>query len=200
MLLIAGNLAGSVGGFGEGLREAYFQVASIITTTGFSTVDFTQWPAFSQMVLVLLMFVGGCAGSTAGALKVSRVAILCKDGLTELQRMLRPRSVVHARLDKKTVQPGTIRAVQGFFFQYILLLLLGALLVSLDGFDFTTSFTGTLACLSNVGPGLAQVGPMGSFDIFSPLSKIVLILEMLLGRLEIYPVLLLFHPAAWRAK
>ena len=198
--LIGVNLRGVYGGFAHALRPAYFQVASIITTTGFSTADFTQWPAFSQTVLVLLMFVGGCAGSTAGSLKVSRVAILCKDALTELRRMLRPRSVVHVRLEGKTIQPGTLRAVQGFFFLYMLLLLLGTLLVSLDGFDFTTSFTGTLACLSNVGPGLALVGPMGSFGIFSPLSKIVLILEMLLGRLEIYPILLLFHPAAWSAK
>ncbi len=198
--LIALNLSGLYGGFGHALRYAYFQVASIITTTGFSTADFTQWPAFSQAVLVLLMFVGGCAGSTAGALKVSRIAILCKNALIELRRMLRPRSVVSARLDGKAVQSATLRAVQGFFFLYLLLLLLGTLLVSLDGQDFTTNFTATLACLSNVGPGLSLVGPMGNFDFFSPLSKIVLILEMLLGRLEIYPILLLFHPASWRSK
>lgn len=198
--LITLSLTRSGVGAGHALREAYFQVSSIITTTGFSSADFTQWPAFSQTVLVLLMFVGGCAGSTAGALKVSRIAILCKDALTELRRMLRPRSVVSVRLDRKSVQPGTLRAVQGFFFLYLLLLLLGTLAVSLDGYDFTVNFTATLACLSNVGPGLSLVGPMGSFAIFSPLSKIVLILEMLLGRLEIYPILLLFYPATWKAK
>ena len=197
---IAWNISGLYGGFGHALRYAYFQVASIITTTGFSTADFTQWPAYSQTALFLLMFVGGCAGSTAGALKMSRVAILCKDALAELRRMLRPRSVVQARFEGKTVQPGTLRAVQSYFVLYLLVLLLGTVLVSIDGHDFATNFTGTLACLSNIGPGLSLVGPMGSFDIFSPFSKIVLILEMLLGRLEIYPILLLFHPAAWRAK
>ena len=148
-------------------------------------------------MLVLLMFVGGCAGSTAGALKVSRVAILCKDALTELRRMLRPRSVVQVRFEGKTVQTGTLRAVQGFFFLYMLLLLIGTLIVSLD---FTTSFTATLACLSNVGPGLGPVGPMGGFGFFSAGVKVALIFEMLLGRLELFPILLLFFPATWRAK
>jgi trk system potassium uptake protein TrkH len=200
VVTIALNIGRQAGSFGEALRSAYFQVSSIITTTGFSTADFTQWPAYSQAVLVLLMFVGGCAGSTAGALKVSRVAILCKNAAAELGRMLRPRSVVHVRLEGKVVQPGTLKAVEGFFFSYVLLLLLGTLGLSLDGFDFTTNFTATLACISNVGPGLSLVGPMGNFDIFSPLSKLVLIFEMLLGRLELYPVLLLFVPATWRAK
>ena len=200
VLTIAGNLARAYGGFGQALRYAYFQVASIITTTGFSTADFTEWPAYSQAMLVTLMFIGGCAGSTAGALKVSRVAILVKSAATDLMRMLRPRSIEHVRLDRKVIQPGTIKAVEGYFSLYLLLLLVGTIVVSTDGFDFTTNFTATLACLSNVGPGLAKVGPMGSFAIFSPLSKLVLILEMLLGRLEIYPILLLFVPATWRAK
>ena len=200
VLTIAANLTRVYGSFGEALRYAYFQVSSVITTTGFSTADFAQWPAYSQTMLVLLMFVGGCAGSTAGALKVSRVAILCKDALTELRRMLRPRSVVQVRFESKTVQTGTLRAVQGFFFLYMLLLLIDTLIVSLDGADFTASFTATLACLSNVGPGLGPVGPMGGFGFFSPGVKIVLIFEMLLGRLELYPILLLFFPATWRAK
>ena len=200
VVTIALNLGGAYGSFGQALRYSYFQVASIITTTGFSTADFAQWPSYSQTMLVLLMFVGGCAGSTAGGLKVSRVAILCKDALTELRRMLRPRSVVQVRLEGKTVQSGTLRAVQGYFFLYILLLLAGTLIVSLNHVDFTTSFTATLACLSNVGPGLGPVGPMGGFGFFSPGVKLVLIFEMLLGRLELYPILLLFFPATWRAK
>ena len=114
--------------------------------------------------------------------------------------MLRPRSVVQVRFEGKTVQTGTLRAVQGFFFAYILLLLAGTLIVSLDNVDFTTSFTATLACLSNVGPGLGPVGPMGGFGFFSPGVKVALIFEMLLGRLELYPILLLFLPATWRAK
>ena len=200
VLTIAGNIAQLYGGFGAGLRRAFFQVSSVITTTGFSTADFAQWPVYSQAMLVALMFIGGCAGSTAGALKVSRVVILVKSAATDLMRMLRPRSVEHVRLDRKVVQPGTIKAVEGYFFLYLLLLLAGMVIVSVDGYDFTTSFTATLACLSNVGPGLGLVGPMGNFAIFSPLSKVVLILEMLLGRLEIYPILLLFVPATWRAK
>ena len=197
---IAISIMKQYGGFGHALRYSYFQVASILTTTGFSTADFTQWPAYAQSMLVLLMFIGGCAGSTAGGLKVSRVMLLCKDTLTELRRMLRPRSVEHIRMDGKAVETGTLRAVQGYFFVYLLLLLVGTLIVSLDGMDFTTNFTASLACISNVGPGLALVGPMGSFSVFSPLSKIVLIFEMLLGRLEIYPILLLFFPATWKAK
>lgn len=197
---IAISIMKQYGGFGHALRYSYFQVASILTTTGFSTADFTQWPAYAQSMLVLLMFIGGCAGSTAGGLKVSRVMLLCKDTLTELRRMLRPRSVEHVRMDGKAVETGTLRAVQGYFFVYLLLLLAGTLIVSLDGMDFTTNFTASLACISNVGPGLALVGPMGSFSVFSPLSKIVLIFEMLLGRLEIYPILLLFFPATWKAK
>ena len=200
IVTIAINIRSIYGGTGESLRYAYFQVASIISTTGFSTADFVQWPHYSQTMLVLLMFVGGCAGSTGGGMKVSRVVILFKDGLTELRRMLRPRSVVQVRLEGKTVQPGTLRAVQGFFSMYILLLLLGTLAVSLDGTEFSTSFTATLACLSNIGPGLGPVGPMGGFGFFSPGVKIVLIFEMLLGRLELYPILLLFFPATWRAK
>ncbi len=197
---IAISIMQQYGGFGHALRYSYFQVSSIITTTGFSTADFTQWPAYAQSMLVLLMFIGGCAGSTAGGLKVSRVMLLCKDTLTELRRMLRPRSVEHVRMDGKAVETGTLRAVQGYFFVYLLLLLVGTLIISLDGMDFTTNFTASLACISNVGPGLALVGPMGSFSVFSPLSKIVLIFEMLLGRLEIYPILLLFFPATWKAK
>ena len=200
IVTIAINIRNIYGGAGQSLRYAYFQVASIISTTGFSTADFVQWPHYSQTMLVLLMFVGGCAGSTGGGMKVSRVVILFKDGLTELRRMLRPRSVVQVRLEGKTVQPGTLRAVQGFFSMYILLLLLGTLAVSLDGTEFSTSFTATLACLSNIGPGLGPVGPMGGFGFFSPGVKIVLIFEMLLGRLELYPILLLFFPATWRAK
>ena len=197
---IAISIMKQYGGFGHALRYSFFQVSSILTTTGFSTADFTQWPAYAQSMLVLLMFIGGCAGSTAGGLKISRVMLLCKDTLTELRRMLRPRSVEHIRMDGKAVETGTLRAVQGYFFVYLLLLLVGTLIVSLDGMDFTTNFTASLACISNVGPGLALVGPMGSFSVFSPLSKIVLIFEMLLGRLEIYPILLLFFPATWKAK
>ncbi len=200
IVTIAINIRHIYGGVGESLRYAYFQVASIISTTGFSTADFVQWPHYSQTMLVLLMFIGGCAGSTGGGMKASRVIILIKDALTELRRMLRPRSVVQVRLEGKTVQPGTLRAVQGFFSLYMLLLLLGTLIVSLDGAEFSTSFTATLACLSNIGPGLGPVGPMGGFGFFSPGVKIVLIFEMLLGRLELYPILLLFFPATWRAK
>lgn len=200
VLTIALDLGNRYGGFLDALRYSYFQVASIISTTGFSTADFTIWPQYSQTLLVLLMFIGGCAGSTAGGLKLSRIMILFKTAIVGIKRMLRPRCVEHVRLDGKPVDADTVYKVLSFFFLYILGILLSALIVSIDGLDFTTNFTASLACMSNVGPGLAAVGPMGSYAVFSPLSKIVFILEMLLGRLEIYPILLLFVPSMWKRR
>lgn len=200
VLTIALDLGNRYGGFLDALRYSYFQVASIISTTGFSTADFTLWPQYSQTLLVLLMFIGGCAGSTAGGLKLSRIMILFKTAIVGIKRMLRPRCVEHVRLDGKPVDADTVYKVLSFFFLYILGILLSALIVSIDGLDFTTNFTASLACMSNVGPGLAAVGPMGSYAVFSPLSKIVFILEMLLGRLEIYPILLLFVPSMWKRR
>lgn len=199
-LAIAGSIYKMYGGFATGLRHAFFNVTSIISTAGFGTVDFTAWPAFAQYVLVLLMFCGGCAGGTAGGLKISRVMLLIKSALADIASTLHPREVHCVRLDGKRVEEGTTKAVYCFFFAYLFILLGTGLIISLDGYDFTTSFTAALSCLSNIGPGLALVGPMGNFAIFSSTSKITLIIAMLLGRLEIYPIIILASPLLWRKK
>ena len=200
VITIAFDIRNLYGGVGHALRYSFFQVASIISTTGFATADFNLWPEYSKFLLVLLMFVGGCAGSTAGGLKVSRVILLFKSCTIEVKKMLRPRCVENVRLDGKPVDGQTVYNAMTFFTFYIIILLIAGLIVSLDGLDFTTNFTAALSCLSNVGPGLSLVGPTGSFAIFSPLSKIVLMICMLLGRLEIFPLLLLFVPFTWRWK
>ncbi len=186
--------------FFPALRDAFFQVTSIITTTGFCSTDYNVWPEYSRAMLVVLMFIGGCAGSTAGGLKVSRVMLLAKSCTIEVKKMLRPRCVEEVRLDGKPVDNQTVYNALTYFTFYILIMLLMALIISIDGFDFTTNFTAAASCLSNVGPGLSLIGPLGSFAIFSPLSKIVLMIGMLLGRLEIFPLLLLFVPFTWRWK
>ena len=200
VLTIAVDIRNLYGGVGHALRYSFFQVTSIISTTGFATADFNLWPEYSKFLLVLLMFVGGCAGSTAGGLKVSRVMLLFKSCTIEVKKMLRPRCVENVRLDGKPVDAQTVYNALTYFTFYIIILLIAGLIVSLDGLDFTTNFTAALSCLSNVGPGLSLVGPTGSFAIFSPLSKIVLMICMLLGRLEIFPLLLLFVPFTWRWK
>lgn len=200
VITIAFDIRNLYGGVGHALRYSFFQVTSIISTTGFATADFNLWPEYSKFLLVLLMFVGGCAGSTAGGLKLSRVMLLFKSCTIEVKKMLRPRCVENVRLDGKPVDGQTVYNALTYFTFYIIILLIAGLIVSLDGLDFTTNFTAALSCLSNVGPGLSLVGPTGSFAIFSPLSKIVLMICMLLGRLEIFPLLLLFVPFTWRWK
>ena len=196
VLTIAFDIRNLYGGVGHALRYSFFQVTSIISTTGFATADFNLWPEYSKFLLVLLMFVGG----TAGGLKVSRVMLLFKSCTIEVKKMLRPRCVENVRLDGKPVDGQTVYNALTYFTFYIIIMLIAGLIVSLDGLDFTTNFTAALSCLSNVGPGLSLVGPTGSFAIFSPLSKIVLMICMLLGRLEIFPLLLLFVPFTWRWK
>lgn len=200
VVTIAISISGQYGGFGTALRYSYFQVASIISTTGFATADFNLWPEYAKALLVLLMFIGGCAGGTGGGMKVSRVMILIKSNITDVKRMIRPRCVEQVRLDGKPVDQTTVHKVLTFCSIYFGILLLTTLILSFDGMDFTTNFTASLACLSNIGPGLNAVGPMGSFAVFSPLSKLALIVCMLLGRLEIYPILLLFVPFTWKSK
>ena len=198
-LIIAWNIAGLYGGnFLHALRLAFFQVSSIITTTGYATADFNLWPQLSRMLLVALMFIGGCAGSTGGGLKVVRVQILVRSLMRDIRRTVHPKGVSTVKLDGHSVDEGIISGVQGFFFAYMFLLVLCSLIVSLDGFSFETSVTSVIATLSNVGPGLDLVGPVGSFAMFSPRSKIVLTLCMIIGRLEIFPILMLLSPSAWR--
>ena len=183
---------------GEGIHHVFFTICSIITTTGYSTADFNLWPELSKWILVLLMFMGASAGSTGGGMKVSRILILIKSLGNQIATMLRPRSVHIVRLNKKMVEDSTVRSVHVFCLAYFFILAISALIVSFDNFDGVTTLTSVIACISNIGPGLNMVGPMGNYAAFSDLSKIVLSLDMLFGRLEIFPMLLLFSPAAWR--
>ena len=176
---------------GRPLLDAFFQVASIITTTGFATADFNLWPAYARWLLLALMVVGACAGSTGGGMKVSRLIIMAKAARVEARRMLRPNLVYGVRVAGDSVKERTQQEVFAFAFLYALLLLLGSLLLSLDGFGLATTFSAALACLSNIGPGLGLVGPMGGYAIFSAPAKLLLAALMLLGRLEIWPFLIL---------
>ena len=186
--------------FGIALKDAYFQVSSILTTTGFATVDFNLWPTISKIILITIMFIGGCAGSTGGGIKVSRIVILFKSLKREIQKLLHPNSVSPVKMEGELVESNVVKGVTVYFAFIIVLLFLGTLLVSFDGLDFTSTFTGVIACINNIGPGLNLVGPMGNFDCFSYFSKIVLSILMLVGRLEVYPILILFLPKTWTGK
>lgn len=179
-------------------RHAFFQVGSIITTTGYSTTDFNLFPETARLVLVLLMFIGACSGSTGGGIKVSRILLLLKSVGKELSQNVHPRTVKKLRLEGKTVEHTTVRSVNTFMAAYVFIFFASILVISLDNFDFTTNFTGVAATLNNIGPGLNTVGPMGNFSDFSDLSKYVFCFDMLAGRLEIFPMLILFRPAIWK--
>lgn len=185
-------------GFSSAVRHAFFQVMSITSTAGFATADFNLWPEVSRWVLVLLMFCGACAGSTGGGIKIGRILLMGRAARCEIRRMSRPRTVNRVMVNGKAVDDETLRGSLIFFFLYILMLIVGTLLISVDGFDTTTNFTAVLSCLSNIGPGLGLVGPMGNFAMYSVFSKIVLTAAMLIGRLEIFPILILFSPSLWK--
>ena len=197
---IAADIVHIYGTVGRSLRYAFFQVASIITTTGFATADFNAWPEFSRAILVILMFVGACAGSTGGGVKVARVVILCKTSLGDMRKMLHPNAVTTIRFEGKPLTDRTIRSVHLFLTVYILIFTISVLLLSLDRFDLTTTFTAVAACINNIGPGLEVVGPMGNYAQFSPAAKLLLSFDMLVGRLEIFPMLLLFAPSIWKRR
>ncbi len=196
--IITWNVRQYYGGLGETVRQVLFQVASIITTTGFSTTDFDLWPQLSKTVLLVLMFVGGCAGSTSGGIKVSRLVILNRALRKEISMLIHPRQVKQNRLDGRVLPHETMRSTNVFVTVYCLVTVVSVLLVSLDEFDFTTSFTAVVATLNNIGPGLGGVGPTQNFSIFSNLSKVVLMFDMLAGRLELFPILIMFSPACWK--
>ena len=178
-------------------QQAAFQVGSIITTTGFSTTDFNVWPSASKTILVMLMFVGACAGSTGGGIKVSRLIILFKTIGKELHQYLHPRGVRRVSMDGKPVPHDVVRAINVFMIAYVLILAISTLLIAFDDHDFTTNFTAVVATLNNIGPGLEMVGPTQNFSIFSCEAKLVLIFDMLAGRLELFPLLLLFKKETW---
>lgn len=197
IILIAFN-AGGLNDFFSFIHHAAFQVSSIITTTGYATVNFNSWPMFSKSILIILMFIGGCAGSTAGGIKVSRIVILFKTIGKEMSFMLHKRSVKVLKVNKKKIENDTVRSINVFFVTYMIIFTASFIIISLDNFDFTTSFTAVVATLNNVGPGLEMVGPMGNFSSFSDLSKCVLMFNMLAGRLELFPLLILFSPSTWK--
>ena len=199
--IIAGNTYSLYENFSETLRHSAFQVASIITTTGYSTVDFNLWPQLSKTLVLVLMFSGACAGSTAGGLKISRTIMLFKQIKKELLHMLHPRSVSTVKMEGKKVETTTLNSVCVYFAFYIAIILLVFLLLSLEpNFSIESNFSAAVSCVNNIGPGLDAVGPMSSYAAYSPFSKILLSFAMLFGRLEIYPILFALTPSTWTKK
>ncbi|MDC7286642.1 TrkH family potassium uptake protein [Blautia schinkii] len=198
ILVITFNVRHMFGSIGTALQQASFQVGSIITTTGFATTDFNQWPVVSRTILVMLMFVGACAGSTGGGVKVSRFVILCKTVSKELHIFLHPNAVKKVKMDQKSIPHEVVRSTNIFMIVYVLIFSLSVLLIGFNNFDLTTNFTAVAATLNNIGPGLELVGPTQNFALFSGFSKCVLIFDMLAGRLEIFPLLLLFVKDTWK--
>ena len=184
----------------KAFRYAVFQVASVITTTGFATADYNMWPEFSKCMLLAIMVVGACAGSTGGGMKVSRVLILLKSIKRDLKQIIHPKSVNIVKVNGKKVGEDTVQDAFIYLIAYVGIVIVSILIVSLNNFDFATTFSGVLTTMNNVGPGIAAVGPIENFSAFSPLSKIVFCLDMLIGRLEIFPFLVLFSPDLWRRK
>ena len=182
----------------DNVKHSAFQVASIITTTGYSTVDFNLWPELSKSILVLLMFFGACAGSTGGGIKISRVMIMFKSIIKEVRILAHPKSTLKIKMNGRAVEHETVRAVNVFMMAYIAIFATSLIIISLDNLDFTTNFTAVAATINNIGPGLGAVGPMANFSVYSPLSTFVLICNMLIGRLEIFPLLLLVSPYTWK--
>ena len=198
VLLICLNIYSTYESIGIMIRDVFFSVSSIITTTGFSTVDFGKWPLFSRMIMLLLMFIGGCAGSTAGGLKVSRVSLLFKSAIAEFKRMSQPNRIVVVKHEKKTIEPDTIRSVVNYFLVYLVIFITLVLIISLDFNDFESAFSTIASTFNNIGPGLGQVGPMGGYSGLSNWSKVLLSFVMIAGRLEIFPIIILFSSRTWR--
>ncbi len=192
------QIRGSFASIREAFHHALFQVVSIMTTTGFSSVDFDVWPMLAKVILLFLMVVGGCAGSTAGGIKVSRVMVLFRSLRREISHLTHPRSVKKIRLNGQSVSEETVRSVGSFLIAYVILVMLSVFIVSKENFDFASTFSAVLASVGNIGPGLGVAGPTGNFSSFSDVSKITLIFDMLAGRLEIYPMLVLFYVGTWR--
>lgn len=199
-VLIGANIYPIYRSVGESFRYAVFQVASIMTTTGFATADYNLWPAFSQMILVMLMLVGACAGSTGGGFKVQRLIIIFKNVGKYFKKLLHPKSVSLVTSEDKAMDTDTVHGVHCYLGIYMFLMLASMLLISVDNQDFATTFTSVTACFNNIGPGINKVGPMENFSFFSDFSKCVLSLDMLFGRLECLPMMMLFIPAVWKKK
>ena len=195
---IACNILPAVKTFGSALRQAGFTVTSIISTTGFVTADFDAWPTFSKCIIVALMFVGGMAGSTGGGLKVARIIILFKSAIREIRRAVRPGTVKSIKLDGALIDKATVSTVNSYFILYMVIIGVSTILVSFNNLDFTSTVISVITCINNVGPGLNTVGPTCNFSALSNFTKLVLTADMLIGRLEIFPMLILFSPVAWK--
>ena len=200
VVMVTINISSMYQSFAQTVRNAFFQVVSIITTTGFSTVDFNNWPEFSKMILITLMFIGGCAGSTAGGLKISRIILMFKTVKRDFRRLIHPRSVNTVRFEGKPIDNETVSSLGGYLIIYMILFFVILLFLSFEGLDFITNFTAMAACFNNVGPGLNLVGPLSNFACYSSASKVLLSIAMLLGRLEIFPLLLALSPSTWMKK
>lgn len=196
-LIIAVNIYPLYGSVADAIRLSAFQVSSLVTTTGYATADFNLWPQLSKAVLFLLMFAGGCMGSTAGGLKMSRIVVLAQSVRNELRHALRPRAVSSVRLNGRRLDPQEVKSVHSYFAIYITVVIAVFLLISFEPFGFETNLSAAVSCVNNIGPGFDLVGPAASYADYSGFSKLVLSLAMLLGRLEIFPMLLLFSPKLW---
>lgn len=194
------NILSSCANAFDALTKSAFQVSSIISSTGFSTADFDLWPETSRTILVMLMFIGACAGSTGGGIKVSRFVIMIKTVLKELRSYIHPKSIQKINMDDKPVPHEVVRSVNVYMVTFIVLFTSSLLILSLNGKDLITNFTAVATTINNIGPGLNLVGPTQNFSLFSPFSKFVLMFDMLAGRLELFPLLILFHPSVWRDK
>lgn len=199
-LLVFLNILPMYESAGAALKDAVFQVTSIVSTSGFSTTDYNLWPSFSRTILVLLMFVGGCSGSTAGSIKCGRLLLMFRCARRSILRLSHPRAVKVVKLDGKIMDEDRLNTIFAFFILFCILLVIGCVVVTLDGADLVTAFTTSLGAISNVGPGLERVGPMGNFAFYSGGTKVFLALMMIVGRLEIFPVLLLLQPSVWRKR
>ena len=197
-LAIAVNILSLCANFGEAVRYAFFQVTSISSTTGFSTTDFNEWPALSKAILLVLMVVGACGGSTGGGMKVSRVLILFKSVTADIKRLLHPRAVVSTKFEGEPLGKDIERNVHTYFILWVCIMVACTVLLCIDVNDFMTNFSATLACIGNIGPGFNFVGPMSNFALYSPYSKLMLSFVMLVGRLEIFPMLIMLAPRTWK--
>ncbi len=199
--IITFNIYSLYGNFADSLRHSFFQVSTIITTTGFATADFNLWPNASKALLLILMFIGACAGSTGGGMKVSRLVISFKSAIAEIKHMGRPRQVSRIRFEGKPVEKDTVKSVLAFIVSYMFIFFASFMIISIiDGQTIETTFSSVTACINNIGPGLGDAGPMENFAFYSPVSKIILAFDMLLGRLEIFPIIMLFSPSVWMEK
>lgn len=195
--VVTANIYSLYGNFAAALRNSTFQVSSIMTTTGYSTADFDAWPALSKAILFILMFVGACAGSTSGGIKISRVVLIAKSLKRDIRKLTHPRVTTAVRFEGKNVDRETVNGVRGYLAVYMIVFIAVFLLLSFENFSLETNLSAAAACLNNIGPGFGAVGPMASYAGYSPFSKIVLSFAMLFGRLELYPMLIVFAPSTW---